>query len=184
MIYATPYPLEFLAGAVTPNAPPLVSWLRKVWGVFPVHRGAVSRSALRSAETILNQQGVVGVFPEAGNWAQVLRPARPGSAYLAARSGARLVPMGFTGLVDFFGQVARGQRPRVKLTIGEPFGPFQAKGRGPERRAQLDHISRTIMERIAELLPDDLRGHFADDPAIRAAAVGTEIYPWDETPEI
>ena len=184
MIYATPYPLEFLAGAATPNAPIAVSWLRKVWGVFPVHRGAISRSALRSAEAILSQNGVVGVFPEAGNWATVLRPARPGSAYLAARSGAKLLPMGFTGLVDFFGQVAKGRRPKVNLRIGEPFGPFEVTGRGQARRKQLDQISRTIMEHIAELLPDHLRGHFADDPAVRAAAAGTEIYPWDETPEI
>jgi 1-acyl-sn-glycerol-3-phosphate acyltransferase len=184
MIYATPYPLEFLAGANTPNAPRTVSWLRKLWGVFPVHRGSVSRSALRSAEKILSQDGVVGVFPEAGNWAQVLRPARPGSAYLASRSGARILPMGFTGLVDVFSQIKSAHRSTVQLTIGKPFGPFTVSGRGRQRRAQLDEISHTIMERIAELLPDHLRGHFADDPQIREAAAGTEIYPWDDHPDI
>lgn len=184
MIYVTPYPLEFLAGAATPNAPIYVSWLRKVWGVFPVHRGAVSRSALRSAESILDQGGVVGIFPEAGNWATVLRPARPGSAYLAARTGATLVPMGFSGLVDVFSSLRRGKRAQVNLKIGRPFGPFQVNGRGQQRRQQLDEISQTIMEQIAALLPDQERGHFADDPATRAAAAGTEIYPWDDAPEI
>jgi hypothetical protein len=34
------------------------------------------------------------------------------------------------------------------------------------------------------LLPDKDRGHFADDPAIRAAAQGTEIYPWHDEPDL
>lgn len=179
MIYITSYPLEFLAGAETPNAPRAVSWLRKLWGVFPVHRGSASRSALRSAQAVLGQDGVVGVFPEAGSWAQVLRPARPGSAYLAASSGARILPMGFTGLADLFENIRRGKRGKVRLKIGSTFGPFHAAGRGRQRRKQLDQISRQIMEHIAELLPEESRGHFSDDPEIRAAAAGTEIYPWD-----
>ena len=184
MIHITPWPLEFLAGANTPNAPATVSWLRKAWGVFPVHRGAVSRSALRSAESVLDQGGVVGIFPEAGNWATVLRPARPGTAYLAARTGVPIVPMGFTGLLDVFPELRSGRRADVHLRIGRPFGPFHVTGRGRERRKQLDEIGHRIMEHIAALLPDKDRGHYADDPAVRAAAEGTEIYPWDDNPDI
>ena len=40
------------------------------------------------------------------------------------------------------------------------------------------------MKRIAELIPEGRRGHFSDDPDIRAAAKGTEIYPWDDEPDI
>jgi 1-acyl-sn-glycerol-3-phosphate acyltransferase len=184
MIHVTHWPLEFLAGAHTPNAPAAVSWLRKTWGVFPVYRGSVSRSALRSAESVLKQGGVVGIFPEAGNWATVLRPARPGTAYLAARTGVPIVPMGFTGFLDVFPKLRSGRRATVHLRIGRPFGPFRVTGRGRERREQLDQIGHRIMEHIAELLPDRDRGHYADDPDIRAAAQGTEIYPWDEEPDI
>lgn len=184
MIHVTEWPLEFLAGANTPNAPAAVSWLRKLWGVFPVYRGAVSRSALRSAESVLEQGGVVGIFPEAGNWATVLRPARPGTAYLAARTGVPIVPMGFTGLLDVFPKLRSGKRADVHLRIGPPFGPFNVTGRGRERREQLDHIGDRIMEHIAALLPDRERGHYAEDPAVRAAAQGTEIYPWGDEPDI
>jgi 1-acyl-sn-glycerol-3-phosphate acyltransferase len=184
MIHITHWPLEFLAGANTPNAPAAVSWLRKTWGVFPVYRGSVSRSALRSAESVLEQGGVVGIFPEAGNWATVLRPARPGTAYLAARTGVPIVPMGFTGLLDVFTELRSGRRAEVNLRIGPSFGPFNVSGRGRDRRKQLDEIGHRIMEHIAELLPDRDRGHYANDPAIRAAAQGTEIYPWDDEPDI
>jgi 1-acyl-sn-glycerol-3-phosphate acyltransferase len=184
MIRATPWPLEFLAGAHMPNAPAIVTWIPKVWGVFPVHRGSVSRRALRAAERVLDQNGVMGIFPEAGNWATVLRPARPGAAYLAARSGAPILPMGIDGLTEVFPQLRRGRRARVTIRIGRLFGPFQTRGSGPERREQLQAIGNRMMERIAALIPEDRRGHFSDDPALRAAAKGTEIYPWDDEPDI
>jgi len=184
MIRATPWPLEFLAGARMPNAPAIVTWIPRVWGVFPVHRGSVSRRALRSAEQVLSQNGVLGVFPEAGNWATVLRPARPGAAYLAVRSGAPILPIGIDGLTRVFPELRRGRRAKVTIRIGKLFGPFHASGAGQERRVQLEAIGNRIMERIAELIPDEQRGHFSDDPAIRAAAKGTEIYPFADEPDI
>ncbi len=39
------------------------------------------------------------------------------------------------------------------------------------------------MKAIAALLPDRFRGFLADDPAIRAAASGTELYPWENLVE-
>ena len=178
MVRVAPWPLEFIGGFRNPSAPRIVTWIPKVWGYFPVFRGTASRHALQAAETALTQGGVLGVFPEGGSWATVLRPARPGAAFLAARTGAQLLPMGFDGLVDLFPALRQGRRARVTLRIGKPFGPFHATGRGRERRCQLDEIGHEIMRHIAELIPPEKRGHYSDDPAIRAAAKGTEVYPW------
>ena len=52
------------------------------------------------AETLLKRGGIIGIFPEGGNWATVLRPARPGPAYLATQTGAPLLPVGIDGLID------------------------------------------------------------------------------------
>jgi 1-acyl-sn-glycerol-3-phosphate acyltransferase len=183
MVGAAPWPLEFVGGFQMPNAPASVTWIPKLWGYYPVYRGSVSRDALRASEAVLAQGGVLGIFPEAGNWATVLRPPRPGAAFLAVRTGARLVPMGFDGLTDVFPRLRRGRRARVTLRIGRPFGPFCATGRGRARRQQLEAIGHEIMGRIAELIPSERRGHYSDDPAIRAAAQGSEIYPWDDVPE-
>ena len=183
MVRVVPWPVEFVGGFQMPNAPRPVTWIPKVWGYYPVYRGTGSRYALRAAEAVLAQGGVLGIFPEAGNWATVLRPARPGAAFLAARTGARILPMGFAGLLDVFPRLRQGRRARVTLRIGEPFGPFRATGRGRARRQQLEAIGHEIMRHIAELIPAERRGHYSDDPAIRAAAQGTEIYPWDDAPE-
>jgi 1-acyl-sn-glycerol-3-phosphate acyltransferase len=147
-------------------------------------RGGGSRYALRGAEAVLKQGGVLGIFPEAGSWATVLRPARPGAAFLAARTGVTLVPMGFDGLTEIFPSLKEGRRAHATVRIGKPFGPFQVTGRGRKRRRQLDEIGHEIMRRIAELIPPEKRGFYSDDPAIREAAKGTEIYPWDDAPEV
>ena len=183
MVRATPWPLEFVGGFQMPNAPASVTWLPKVWGYYPVFRGTGSRYALRAAEAVLAQDGVLGIFPEAGSWATVLRPPRPGAAFLAVRTEARILPMGFDGLPDVFPRLRKGRRARVTIRIGKAFGPFRATGRGRARRQQLDAIGHEIMECIAELIPPERRGHYSEDPAIRAAAQGTEIYPWADAPE-
>jgi 1-acyl-sn-glycerol-3-phosphate acyltransferase len=183
MIHATPWPLEFVGGFDNPSAPPIVTWIPKVWGRYPVFRGTGSRYALRGAEAVMAQRGVLGIFPEGGSWAAVLRPPRPGAAFLAARTDARLLPMGFDGFIDVFPRLRKGGRAKVTVRIGKPFGPFAATGRGRERRRQLEEIGHRIMGRIAELIPPERRGFYSDDPAIREAAKGTEVYPWADAVE-
>ena len=183
MVRVVPWPIEFVGGFRMPNAPAWATWIPSVWGYYPVYRGTASRDALRAAETVLAQGGVLGIFPEAGSWATVLRPPRPGAAFLAVRTGAPILPMGFHGLLDVFPRLRKRSRARVTLRIGKPFGPFRATGRGRARRRQLDEIGHEIMRRIADLVPPERRGHYSDDPAIRAAAQGTEVYPWDDTPD-
>lgn len=183
MIKATPRPIEFVGGLQMPNAPFYITWIPKVWGYYSVRRGGYSRHALRAAEAVLAQDGVLGIFPEAGSWATVLRPPRPGAAFLAVRTGARLLPMGFDGLIDVFPSLGRGRRARVTARIGRPFGPFGPAGPGQDRRRHLEEIGDEIMRQIAALIPPERRGHYAEDPAIRAAARGTEVYPWAEEPE-
>ena len=178
-----PWPIEFVGGAVTPHAPIWTRIIPFLWGYHKLYRGTGSRDALRAAEMILKNNGFLGIFPEAGNWATVLRPPRPGTAYLAARTGAPILPVGLDGFTEVFPSLFKGKRAKVTVNIGKPFGPFAATGSGRERRAQLDEIGHEIMRHIAELIPPEKRGHYSDDPAIREAARGTEIYPWADKVE-
>jgi 1-acyl-sn-glycerol-3-phosphate acyltransferase len=173
-----PWPIEFVGGAVTPHAPLWTRIIPFLWGYHKLYRGTGSPDALRTAEEILKRGGILAIFPEAGNWATTLRPARPGTAFLASRTGAPLVPVGLDGFTEVFPSLFQGRRARVIINIGKPFGPFAVPGAGRERRAQLDEIGHEIMRHIAELIPPEKRGHYSDDPAIREAAKGTEIYPW------
>jgi 1-acyl-sn-glycerol-3-phosphate acyltransferase len=173
-----PWEIEFVGGADTPHAPVATRVIPLLWGYHPLYRGTGAKDSLRSAEGILNQGGILGIFPEAGNWATVLRPARPGTAFLASRTGAPLLPVGLIGMNDVFPSLKRGRRAHIQINIGKSFGPLKAEGRGKKYREQLNEIGHEIMRHLAELIPPEKRGHYSDNPAIREAAKGTEIYPW------
>jgi 1-acyl-sn-glycerol-3-phosphate acyltransferase len=183
LIRAVQWPLEFVGGAQTPNAPSALSWLTSLYGVIPTYRGTGARSTIKTSELILAQKGVLAIFPEGGSWAQVLRPARPGTAFLATQMNTPLLPIGIEVVLDFFPRIKVGKRPHINLRIGKPFGPFfNRTGKRPSRE-ELNHIGDTIMGNIAELIPPERRGFYSSDPLIRDAALGTEIYPWENHPE-
>jgi 1-acyl-sn-glycerol-3-phosphate acyltransferase len=180
VIRALPWPLDFLGGFQMPDAPPLLGQLPKVWGVYTVRRGAASLSAMRAARAVLAQDGILGIFPEAGSWAQVLRPARPGTAYVAVQTAAPLLPIGLDGVVDIFPRLRQGRRATVTIRIGRPFGPFETAARGQALRQELDEIGHEIMRHIAELIPPERHGVYSTDPEIRAAAQEAAIYPYGD----
>lgn len=182
-VHVLPYPAEFIGGAKMPNAPAATHFLQRMFGVIPTARGSVSRDTLYGAESILKQNGVLGIFPEGGSWATVLRPPRPGAAFLAWRTGARILPIGIDGSVGFFKHLGKRRAP-VTLNIGQPFGPLSSASNGRPSREELDEMGHEIMRHIAELIPPEKRGFYSDDPAIRAAALGTEIYPFANTAEV
>jgi 1-acyl-sn-glycerol-3-phosphate acyltransferase len=182
-VHIAPKPIDFIAGTLMPHTPGVFQFLPRLWGVLPVYRGTGSRNALMEAEKILNNGGILGMFPEAGAWAEILRPARPGASFLSSRTGAPLLPIGIDGLPDVFPNLARLRKARVTIKIGKPFGPLIINGRESDNRQQMDKFSHLIMHRIAELIPQDKAGLFSTDPAIREAAQGTDIYPWSKTRE-
>ena len=184
LIRAAPYPLEFVGGPTTPNAPAWSEIFRKAWGILQIRRGASSREGLLAAESILKQKGVLGIFPEGGSWATVLRPPRPGAALLAARTPAKIVPVGLDGLVNVLPMAKKGKRASVTVSFGEAFGPLTLEQRNSSIRERMDEIGHEMMRRIAQLIPYDKRGFYSDNPKIRAAAKGTEVYPWELTTEI
>jgi 1-acyl-sn-glycerol-3-phosphate acyltransferase len=183
LVRIAPWPLEFVGGAQPPHAPAWARIIPWAWGFLHLYRGTGSTEALKGAVSVLKQGGVLSIFPEGGNWASVLRPARPGTAFLTTLANAPILPIGFYGFTEIFPALKAGKRAQAFINIGKPFGPFKAAGSGRERREQLDEIGHEIMRRIAELLPPELRGHYSDDPAIQKAARGTEVYPWADKVE-
>src|SRR5919202_504397 len=63
LVAAFPRPVQFMAKKeVFPV--PVVGWIARQAGAFPIDRGAVDRAALRYAEGLLERGSLVGIFPE------------------------------------------------------------------------------------------------------------------------
>lgn len=178
MLHIAPASIEMFSGANPAFTPGWAKLLPRLWGVLYVYRGTGSRQAIRDAENVLAQDGFFGIFPEGGAWAEMIRPARPGAAYLASRTEAQILPVSFTGFNTAFPLRFKDQS-KVTIRIGKPYGPIKITGRGRERREQLDALGDRIMEEIALLLPDHLRGKYSDDPEIQARALEVADYPWE-----
>ncbi len=77
-------------------------WFFRAVGAIPVNPGGANRHALRGAVEVLQQGGVVCVFPEgAANPNIPLKRILPGAAMLALETEAPLLPFRITGVWPF-----------------------------------------------------------------------------------
>ena len=143
---------------------PVIGYLFALSGAFPVRRGSADRSALREAERLLAQGAVVGMFPE-GHRSDTgaLMHAHPGTALIALRTGAPVVPIAIVGSERMRGGW-RGllARPEITLTAGRP---FTLGGGGPVTKRAVADAHDELMGRIAALLPPQYRGVYAEHAA-------------------
>lgn len=181
VIRAVRRPLDFIGGFRMPFAPASVRLLPRLWGLYRVPRGeeGFARAALRGAEATLLKGGVVGIFPEGGSWTNVLRRPRPGTAFLAARTGVCVLPIGIDGTDGIFPSLRRFRRQPVTVRIGVPIGPFRTNDASRPSRERLDAIGDTVMRAVAQLIPEDRRGVYSADPDVRRKAEAVAAYPWE-----
>lgn len=146
---------------------PFAGYLFAWSGAFPVRRFDADLGALREAERLLAAGEILGMFPEGHRSDQAaLIEAHPGTALIALRSQAQVVPVAITGSEN----LRRGwrvfvQRPRVRVVFG---APFRLEREGPVNREVAERAHLRIMREIAARLPAKYRGvyreRFADLP--------------------
>jgi 1-acyl-sn-glycerol-3-phosphate acyltransferase len=132
---------------------PIIGWLADRSGVFFVRRGEGDRSAQRAALRLLAEGRPIAIFPEGTRSRDgKLRPAKPGAALLAIRSGAPLLPVAISGTERLFpGHSRVPHRTRVVVRIGPIFTlDHLLTGRIP--RELLSQGTDRIMGEIAGLL--------------------------------
>ncbi len=124
---------------------PLVSYLFRVSGHFPVRRGHGDVEAFVTAHSILDRGGCVGIYAEGGrSRSGGLGEPRPGIGRLALESGAPVVPVAIHGSLGVR-QWRQLRFPRVTVSYGEPLTlPRVAE---PTRKQQLE-AAEQIFERV------------------------------------
>jgi 1-acyl-sn-glycerol-3-phosphate acyltransferase len=99
----------------------------------------------------------MGMFPEGGRSQKSLGKAMLGAAMIAIKSGAPVLPVGITGTERAISLVRLAMPTGTfRVRIGEPFKPPPVYSN--KLRGNLEKVTDIIMERIAEVLPENYRG--------------------------
>lgn len=152
----------------------------RAFGAFPVRRTEADLAALRQACELIEEGRMLIMFPE-GTRSRTggLTKGHPGTALIALRTGAPVMPVAVTGTEGVrwpWVFIKPKSIKHVRVTIGEPFTlPPVDRINTKSAEAATD----VIMRRIAALLPPQYRGVYADDAATAEVEAGT---PVDATP--
>lgn len=146
---------------------PFFAWIVKQLDLLWLERFEADLGTLKEVLRRLSAGGILLIAPEGTrSHTEALIEAKPGVAYLAAKSGAPLVPAAVYGTEDrlVVASFKKWKRPRVNIVVGEPYTlpPLPRENRDEFLREQTDEI----MARIAALLPEKYRGVYLDHPRV------------------
>ena len=134
-----------------------VGWIMSALGGFPVSRGAADREALRAAQELLEAGEAVIVFPEGTRQTgQEVAEVFDGAAFLAARTGAKVIPVGIAGTEAAMPPGARiPRRSKVAIVVDEAMDPPTVAGKRlslSERRAYTAHLQDRLQRVFDEAI--------------------------------
>jgi 1-acyl-sn-glycerol-3-phosphate acyltransferase len=133
---------------------PLVTHL----GAFPVRRGSADRESMSLAEQVLRRGYALVLFPEGTRKEGLsVQTLHDGAMFVAARTGAMVVPVGIGGSDKAMPLGAKFPRPaRIRIVVGTPISPPVSDGRvsrsaisakSEELRAQLENVYHQSLEK-------------------------------------
>jgi 1-acyl-sn-glycerol-3-phosphate acyltransferase len=139
----------------------IAGFIMGVLGSFPVNKGRLDRRALGKALQVLTDGQALVIFPEGMRSRNGrLKPAFPGTALIAQRSGAPIIPIGITGSEKLKGLSWLWHRPEITVNIGQAF--TLPKVNGKLTKEELASFTDVIMLRIAQLIPHKYRGYYTN----------------------
>lgn len=120
-------------------------------GAFPVHRGTADRESLRTCMRVIENGEPLVMFPEGTRRSgDTVDDLFDGPAYVAARAGVPLVPVGIGGSDQAMPVGAKFVFPRkIVLVVGEPILPPVGDGTG--------RVKRRVVRQMTEQLQTDVQ---------------------------
>ncbi len=121
-------------------------------GWIPMRHYRLDRESFRTAIELIKGGKAVVIYPEGTRSKDGrLGPGKPGIGIIVAETGCRVLPVYLEGTHDVLpvGAVWIRLRP-IRVRIGEPLD-FSSNAAHYAGKQFFQHVSRTVMERIAEL---------------------------------
>jgi 1-acyl-sn-glycerol-3-phosphate acyltransferase len=127
---------------------PLFGKLLVRLGAFPVNRDAADRGSMRLAEEVLRRGQALVLFPEGTRkFGPEVEPLHDGAMFIAARTGATVVPVGIAGSDKALGHGAKFPRfAKIHIVVGKPIAPPVSEGR--VARSQISAKTEELREAL------------------------------------
>jgi len=129
-------PIRFMAKSELFRVP-VLNWIIRAFGAFPVKRGGVSKDAIRQTIQLLENGKLIGIFPEGTRNKEELGMAKRGAAVMAIRADAVIVPAAIIGNYRFF--------RKMTVVYGQP---IRASDYGPDREAELTEVMMSSIHQL------------------------------------
>ena len=135
---------------------PLLGSVLDSVGAFPVHRDGADRLALERAQDVLERGDVLILFPEGTRReGPVVDDLHEGAAFLAARTGAVIVPIGIGGTAEAMPKGSKFVRPvKVHVVVGPAIAPPERSARGRVPRSQVHVLTEQLGAELQSLYDD------------------------------
>jgi 1-acyl-sn-glycerol-3-phosphate acyltransferase len=147
--------IRFMGKAALFRVPVLGAIFRALGG-FAVERDGGDVGPVRESLRILEAGEPLVVYPEGSRQrGRQIAELQPGSAYLAAKVGVPIVPVGIAGAEETF-RTRPGRLPRfgrIVVVVGEPILP-PARTTSVVKRSAVDELSATLHERLQKLIDE------------------------------
>ncbi len=145
---------------------PILDYIFRVGGVFPVRRGAHDEEPFKTAQAVLARGGCVGMYAEGGrSRTRQLGEPKAGVGRLALESGVPVVPVAIHGSAGIRAW-RRLRFPKVTVQYGEPIN-FPRKP-NPTHEEALE-ASRQVFDRVRQMYVElDERGRRGVIRSLRA----------------
>lgn len=159
LLFVIPHQIEFLGSGDLP-IDPRMSMFTTLYGFIPINRGYVDQVGLSQALSILQQNGILGIFPEGGIWDKKLKQPKTGISYLAFKSKTDIIPIGITGFRNGIKDFNPFRRIIIHISIGER---IQTQGIYNDQLSMKENMvsaAEIVMKRIESLMVKDNRDDF------------------------
>lgn len=137
---------------------PLLGPLITHLGAFPVHRGSADRGSMTYSEEVLRQGHALVLFPEGTRQEGLaVAPLHDGAMFVAARTGAKVVPVGIGGSDRAMPKGAKLPHPsKIRIVVGKPIDPASSQGR--VTRSALSAKSEELRAALEDVYHQSLQG--------------------------
>jgi 1-acyl-sn-glycerol-3-phosphate acyltransferase len=122
---------------------PAAGWFFRHLGLFPVKRGGGDIGAVKKAIDIMKTGKVLSLFPEGtrNKTGNLLKEFLDGTAFVASKSGAVIIPVGISGKYKLFG--------KIKINYGQPINIAEYGG-----KPDIKKITSELKAQITALLKE------------------------------